>query len=209
MDRMLHFANILYLASYSVRDILWLRVLTVVAILMLLPYYYYQPTPMFGAMVWNGVFAGLNVFQIIILLLERRPVKFDDRQSRIYRLVFRSLTPREFLKLISSASWRQAQPGEEIVHKGEALDRLILIGSGRVKCEINESRAVELNEGQFVGEMAYLTGGASTARVSALEPTEYLVWPTAELEHFLSAHPALSTLLRTVIGIDLVAKLKA
>jgi CRP-like cAMP-binding protein len=206
---MLHFANILYLASYSVRDILWLRILTIVAILMLLPYYYYQPTPMIGAMVWNGLFAALNVVQIIFLLLERRPVQLDDRQSRIYRLVFRSLTPREFLKLISSASWRQAEPGDEIVHKGEALDRLILIGSGRVKCEISEARTVELNEGQFVGEMAYLTGGASTARVSAIEPTEYLVWPTAELERFLFAHPALSTLLQTVIGIDLVAKLKA
>ena len=39
MDVLIHVANVLFLLSYSVRDILWLRLLTVVAIISLLPYY--------------------------------------------------------------------------------------------------------------------------------------------------------------------------
>jgi len=39
-------ANLLYLASYSVRDILWLRILTIVAAVLLIPYYYLQAVPL-------------------------------------------------------------------------------------------------------------------------------------------------------------------
>jgi hypothetical protein len=36
-------ANVLYLASYSVHDILWLRILSVIAATLLIPYYMIQP----------------------------------------------------------------------------------------------------------------------------------------------------------------------
>jgi hypothetical protein len=39
LDVWINVANLLYLFSYSVRDILWLRALTVIGALCLLPYY--------------------------------------------------------------------------------------------------------------------------------------------------------------------------
>ena len=65
-------ANVLYLASYSVRDILWLRLLTVVASLLLIPYYAMQPVPLAPAIAWNVVFIAINTYWIIKLLIERR-----------------------------------------------------------------------------------------------------------------------------------------
>ena len=38
LDVLVNVANVVYLFSYSVRDILWLRVLSVVGALLLLPY---------------------------------------------------------------------------------------------------------------------------------------------------------------------------
>ena len=46
-------ANLLYLASYSVRDILWLRILTIAAAVLLIPYYYLQSQPLWIAISWN------------------------------------------------------------------------------------------------------------------------------------------------------------
>ncbi len=60
----IHIANVLYLLSYSVKDMLWLRCLTVVAALCLLPYYYVQPVPLTAAIAWNMLFIGINLIQI-------------------------------------------------------------------------------------------------------------------------------------------------
>ena len=45
MEVLINAANILYLLSYFVRDILKLRVLTVVAASCLIAYFYFQPEP--------------------------------------------------------------------------------------------------------------------------------------------------------------------
>lgn len=58
----IHLANIIYLASYSVKDIRALRWLTVVGILLLIPYYLYWE--MWAAAMWNGIFLGINLYRI-------------------------------------------------------------------------------------------------------------------------------------------------
>jgi hypothetical protein len=75
-------ANVLYLASYSVRDILWLRVLTVTAALLLIPYYAFQPIPLTVAIAWNVLFIAINTYWIIRLIIERRPVHLTPDEAR-------------------------------------------------------------------------------------------------------------------------------
>ena len=58
LDVLVNTANIFYLLSYSVKDIFWLRILTVVAALFLLPYYYMQSTPLWTPIGWNLFFYG-------------------------------------------------------------------------------------------------------------------------------------------------------
>ena len=74
MQALIHVANVLYLFSYLVKDILWLRVLAVVAGLVLMAFYVLQPTPLLAAIAWNVLFTIINVYQVYLLILERRPV---------------------------------------------------------------------------------------------------------------------------------------
>jgi hypothetical protein len=71
---LIHVANVIYLASYLVKDILWLRLLAVVAGSVLLAVYALLPHPLWGAFAWNVVFLLVNLKQIRMLLLERRAV---------------------------------------------------------------------------------------------------------------------------------------
>ena len=64
-------ANVIYLASYTVRDILSLRVLTVVAASLLIPYYAMQSVPLRAAIGWNAVFIAINCYRIVRLIVER------------------------------------------------------------------------------------------------------------------------------------------
>ena len=72
MEILINAANILYLLSYFVRDILKLRVLTVIAATCLIAYFYFRPEPMMTVVYWNTFFVAQNIFWIVRLLLRER-----------------------------------------------------------------------------------------------------------------------------------------
>ena len=68
----LHVANILFVLSYSVRDIMSLRVLALCGSLISLPYYYLQPEVLWQPIGWAAVFMVINGYHVWRLWLERR-----------------------------------------------------------------------------------------------------------------------------------------
>ena len=205
----IHLANVLYLASYLVRDILWLRVLTVVAGSLLLPFYFTQSPPLWEAIAWNLLFISINTYQIKVLLLERRPVKLDETQQRLYQLVFRSLKPREFVKLLALGEWKEAAAEECIVAEGEQLDRMMVIFSGAAAVHADGKTVATLDDGSLVGEMSFITGEVPQATVSATERTRYVSWPKEPLQEFLKKNPELRAAWQMIIGADLAMKLRS
>lgn len=61
MQWLIHLANILYLCSYACKDARTLRILTIIAIVLLIPYYLVQVQPLYAAATWNLFFLGVNV----------------------------------------------------------------------------------------------------------------------------------------------------
>ena len=72
MEALINAANVLYLISYFVRDILKLRILTVVAASCLIAYFYSQPEPLMACVYWNLFFVIQNLAWIVRLLVQRR-----------------------------------------------------------------------------------------------------------------------------------------
>ena len=71
MELLIYFANALYLVAYAVRDILHLRILTIVATCCLAVYFYNQAQPMMTVVYWNIFFAALNAIQLARIFRER------------------------------------------------------------------------------------------------------------------------------------------
>ncbi|NKB52230.1 MAG: hypothetical protein GKR97_08415 [Rhizobiaceae bacterium] len=71
MEILIYLANGLYLLSYMVKDILKLRLLTVIAATTLVTYFSMQPDPITTIIYWNLFFISLNVFQIILIMRTR------------------------------------------------------------------------------------------------------------------------------------------
>lgn len=208
MDTFVHLANVLYLASYLVRDILWLRLLTVFAALCLIPFYYLQPIPLTAPIVWNLVFTAINVYQIYLLLLERRPVQLAERERRLHQLAFQRLKPRELLALLKLASWRESPAGAELCPQDAVLDEVMVLYSGSCSVRVDGREVAALQPGQFLGEMSFLTEGATSASVSASEAVRYVAWPKDELKRFLGRNADLRAVMQGILGVDLVGKLR-
>lgn len=208
MEYLIHIANILYLFSYIMRDILWLRVLTVAAACFLIPYFYFRPDPLIPAIFWNLVFTSLNVFWICRLLLERRPVKLSDDEQQLCQIAFRTLTPREMKKILNLSSWSNAVANECFVSKDEPLERLILIYSGKANVEIDGQKVGELHAGQFIGEMSYFTDDVAAANVVATQDTRYVSWPKDRLRSFLDSNSDLRAAFQIILGSVLAKRLQ-
>lgn len=205
MDLFIHTANVLFLLSYLVRDILWLRLLTIVAIVTLIPYY--AANDLVPPIIWNTAFAGINVFQVYRLLLERRPVKLTLEQQRLYRLGFERLGPRDFLRLVELGSWQRHDDADVLVKHGEQLQRLTVIAEGEARVVVDGETVSTLGAGQFVGEMSFVTGEPACARVVAGD-CRCVHWPRDGLRKLLGERPEVRAALQDVIGTDLASKLR-
>jgi hypothetical protein len=205
---LVHAANVLTLVSYIVKDILWLRFLACVALLLSLTYMFTRPEPPLVPIGWNLVFLVINVAQIWILILERRPVKLREDEQRLHQLVFRTLRPRELVKLLTIAKWEDRATDDVIVTAGKKLDRVMVILDGRAVVKKDGHTIVELGAGRFIGEMSFVTGQAPATDVACLAATRLVSWPSASLRRFLDDNPDVRAHVQLVIGNDLCAKLR-
>jgi hypothetical protein len=202
---LLHFANILYLASYSVRDILWLRLLTVAAMLCL--GWCYWTSGNFSPFAWQSVFLAINVFQIWLLILERRPVKLTPVQKKLHEGPLRTLTARQVVRFTDKAQWSTIAPGQTLLAEDIRLENLILLLSGSAIVKAKGKQIARIGEGHFAGEMSFLTGGNTSAEVIADSPSLIAKWPEQYITELMQRDRELGSALQAALGTDLVRKL--
>ncbi|MGH7659951.1 MAG: hypothetical protein ACRENA_03400 [Vulcanimicrobiaceae bacterium] len=200
-------ANVLYLASYVVHDILWLRILTVIAALLVIPYYYLQPSPLWVPIEWNFLFIAINIYWIIRLILERRPVHLTAEQQRLRDLSFPSLTPREAFNLFKTGIWETLEPGMSLVEHDRAHSRFSVILTGTADVLMHGVKVDELGEGQFVGEIDTQADEAVDIDVLLRTRARVMCWDRAQLRVFLKKRPDVSFALERSVGLQLRERL--
>ena len=204
-----HIANAIYLVSYAVKEILWLRLVTVLAGVMTLIAMSHMPvSPPRAAFAWQLVFFTINFARLIQLIHERRPVRLGPDAKRLAASVFPDLRPRELLRLLAVGEILEHPPGARVIHQGEALAHLAIVIDGTARVELANARAIELTHGTFIGELSYLTGRPPAADVVAASALRIVRWPVALLRDYLEANPETRTAMQLVLGADLAAKLR-
>lgn len=206
MDIVINAAYVLFLLSYLVRDILKLRVLSLVAGFLLIAAFARMGNV--SAIVWNVVFSIINVIQITVLLMERRPVRLGAEEHTLHQLAFRSLSAREFQKLCKLATFRDAGADERLVTPGDELGALMVVMRGELHVRANDARVATLREGQFVGEMTFLSGKRPRVEVVAARDARIASLESAALRRLLDGSADLRAAVQAILGRDLVEKLR-
>ena len=187
-----HLAFGLIAFSFVVKDILWLRLVSILASLFSVFYNWVIPVePMWIPIGWNFVFVALNLYHIAIIVYEKRPVHMSPKHKELYETMFKNMTPVEFLKITKIADWIHFKSGELITQKGHIVPTLNLIYNGTVDVVVENKTVAELKDGQFVGEMSFLTEKAATATCKVRHDTECLVWKQEQFKELLKRNPSL------------------
>tara|TARA_S200002703_G_C3747718_1_gene230022 strand:+ start:333 stop:986 length:654 start_codon:yes stop_codon:yes gene_type:complete len=187
-----HLAFGLIAFSFLVKDILWLRLVSILASLFSVFYNFYIPIePMWLAINWNIVFIIVNLYHIAVIIYEKRPVHMSPKHKELYETMFKGMTPVEFLKITKIADWTHFKEGEFITQQGHNVPTLNLIYNGTVDVSVGNKKVAELKDGQFVGEMSFLTEKPATATCMAKHDTECLTWEQQGFKELLKRNPSL------------------
>lgn len=204
---LVHFGYTLQLFALLARDVLWLRGILVCAQSVLAFYAYLRGPEFLPYVGWNALFVSINLYWVVRLLRERAAVKLPEELKPIYEKHFAALQPPEFLRLWNSGE-RGGMTDAQLVKQGEMPGSLYFLMNGQVSVRRDGREITRLMPGSFIAEMSLLTGEATTADVVALGAVEYMTWPAETLSRLRSRNPMLWTRVQSVLGHDLVEKVR-
>tara|TARA_R100000278_G_scaffold103106_1_gene79535 strand:+ start:431 stop:1084 length:654 start_codon:yes stop_codon:yes gene_type:complete len=208
-----HLAFGLIAFSFLVKDILYLRLLSILASLFSVFYNYTIPLePMWLAINWNLIFVMVNLYHVAMLIYEKRPVHMEPKDKELYETMFKEMTPVEYLKITKIAEWKKLGVGTKIITQDARVFDLNLIYNGTVEVQVDGKTVAELKDGEFVGEMSFLTEQSATATCIVKHETELLVWKQKQFKDLLKRNPSLyftiQSLLSTQVSSNLVSTSK-
>ena len=126
------------------------------------------------------------------------------KDKELYETLFKDLSPVEYLKISKVARWEKYKSGEKIIVQGTPVLDLILIYNGTVDVVVGKKKVAELKDGQFVGEMSFLTEKLATATCIVKHDTECLVWKQPEFKDLLKRNPSLYYTIQGLLSNQLV-----
>ena len=203
-----HLASILTMVAYLLKDILWLRLLTILSCFAGIAFNYFVPaTPLWSVIYWNLLFATINIVQIAIIIRERTGITFTEEEKELHDTLFKNFAPFEFMKLMRVGKWLQAKEGDILATEEKPIDSVMLIYNGSVAVLSHGKEVARLKDGNFVGEVSFIAGGAATATVLALRPTRYIAWPKEAISQVLNRNPSMRIAMQALLSTDLTKKL--
>lgn len=203
-----HLASVLTMVAYLLKDILWLRLLTIFSCFAGIVFNYFVPaTPLWTVIYWNVLFAIINIVQIAIIIKERAGVHFSEEEQELHETLFKNFAPFEFMKLMRVGKWLEAKPGQVLAVERQSLDAVMLIYNGLARVEKDGKEVAQLKDGNFIGEVSFITEGAASATVRALTPTRYVAWPKAAIKALLKRNPSMRFAMQSMLSTDLSKKL--
>ena len=202
-DTLVNLSSILTLISFSVRSILALRLLAIGAQLSFIPYCLLQSPPLWTPVFWNLLFMGVNIVNVILLLLERRPVKLNPEEEQLYDLAFTSLSRREFLKVVTWGEWQEGEAGETLLHRGQVSTSVIILCSGEAVATLEEKELVTIPQGKLMGVSSQLTGEPLPLTIKLKVPSRYICWSVKSFRKFLETQPEIRIKFQSIVSRDL------
>ena len=154
---------------------------------------------------WNILFIVLNIYQVVRLVLERRPVSLSPELESIYDSRFKNMKKRDFLNF-----WHF---GHEICYfkalvceEGKDPEQLMFLVNGKADVTQGEKLLTSLDSNNFVAEMSYMSDKPASADVTITGTT--IVWTRKKLAELENIYPSLIHDVRVSIGGDLSHKLR-
>lgn len=195
--------------SYAMRDIKWLRVITVVACFVDLVVYYFirAGQPLWVQLGMNVLFIVINLYQLHVLWKDQQADVFHGEQAWLYKHIFPLLSPGEFKRLLKLGSWQTVATQQQVLRKDAAVEQLGFVVTGRLDARWGNTVLNSVPAGGLVGEIGYLTGKAASADVVAGLETRLFNLTHSALNKLKLERPELHNKILYILSREVIEKL--
>jgi len=200
-------ANLIFLGAYLVKDILRLRLLTIVGSLVVIPFYLLQTEPLWTPIMWSGVFISVNAVRAWGIVKERRPVAFTNDEQLLYDKTFSTLSPQQFKRLLAIGEWQDLERGYVLHSIGDPPDSLEAVVRGELEARRHGRVLGHARPGDLAGLASVLSGSPELYDATVTQPARVVRWRRADLQKFAGADESLTSALRKIAGAALADKL--
>ena len=206
---LLNCAYCIWLASFMSKDIVWLRSLTICGNIFVLPFYLHNFDTLWVSIIWVGIYTTINAVMLFLIYLERRPIVLNGLEQKIYDLIFKSIEPRIYKKIVDMGSWENLKPNVTLVNRDTDLDSLMLVVEGEAEVILKHGEIKMIPTGGFIGEQSFITGQKTSADVTTgKEKTKILRWNSVLLRNYLKDRETLKDNIDLILTADLIHKIR-
>jgi CRP-like cAMP-binding protein len=194
--------------SYWLTDIFWLRVVAVVGLALEIFYFTLSGGDLRTGIGWDLIFIVINLYQLSRLVRERLSLRLPEKDRELLRKALTGLNDAQIARLLGAGTLCNLADGTTLAEENRELEKLYFICDGRVMVSIAGRDVAHLKEGNFVGEVAFLTERPATATVVTASPVRALAFERETLKRFFRNETEVAGLIYQLIGRELAHKIK-
>jgi hypothetical protein len=139
------------------------------------------------------LFLAVNIFQILLILWELRPVALQGEARLLHDFVFPNLTGPAFKRLMRFAQWREGERGDLLAIQGSRVTEIIILLAGHAEVERSGHHVATLGAGAIIGEIGSLSAQPFSNTIRLARHSRYLAWKKDTLDHFFACHPSIAS----------------
>ena len=198
---LIHIANLIILSSFLVSDVIWLRCLSVVGGFAWIGYFTFSiPTIGWAGIGWNVVFISINLYYIIQLILERRPVHLTDQERALKHQLAPDLEARTWADILKLGKTIRHQG--ILIEAGNELKSVYLLLNGQLSVS-HRGVSDALTAGSLIGGVSYLNNLPYPDQIESSEEVEMIHWSKPTLQEYLERTPEALTIFQQLFGSEI------
>lgn len=155
---------------------------------------------------WAALFAAVNGVHFAALEMRARTGKLLEEERDLFDTVMQVKEPGQQRHLRDLIDWRDVAAGDALVTQGEVRPPLIYVARGRAEILVDDQRVGECGHGDFLGEMALISGQTATATVRAAEAMRVACFDRDALAQLARTAPEVGRALDSALNRSLAAK---
>ena len=195
----------MFVLGYLLINQVMLRIMLLIGTVLYIWYYaIVADTPLWTA-VWASIATGTaNVIGLLSLFYRNSTWAIPGVYRDIY-VHFDLLPPGDFRKLMSATKRIIRPAGYQLTEAGSHVNTLYYVIDGTVDVEKFGGR-FSIPDGNFVGEVAYLTGNRASASTFLASDSDVLEWEIPMLKQRATQDPRFRLAMDAMISLDLAGK---